>query len=126
MKIDPIIAVKDVENSSKWYQDVFDCRSKHGGEQFDVLVSENEEVFICLHKWGEHEHPTMKDSNIQPGNGLILYLRTKDIEKIYQNIKRMGHSLETDIQLNPNSGKKEFSFRDPDGYYITVSEHHNF
>ena len=25
MKIDPIIAVKDVEKSSKWYQLIFEC-----------------------------------------------------------------------------------------------------
>ena len=44
-KIDPIIAVKDVEASSKWYQSVFDCRSLHGGKEFDILVSENVEIF---------------------------------------------------------------------------------
>lgn len=49
-KIDPIIAVKDVEASSKWYQLVFGCRSMGGGKEFDILVSENEEVLICRHK----------------------------------------------------------------------------
>jgi len=43
-KIDPIIAVKDVEASSKWYQSVFDCRSMHGGKEFNILVSENDEI----------------------------------------------------------------------------------
>lgn len=50
MKFDPIIAVKDVEESSKWYQSVFNCRSIHGGNQFDVLVSKDGVIFICLHK----------------------------------------------------------------------------
>ena len=67
-KIDPIIAVKDIEISSKWYQSVFNCRSMHGGKEFDILVSENNEILICLHKWGEHEHPTMTNPNITPGN----------------------------------------------------------
>jgi hypothetical protein len=52
-KIDPIIAVKNVEASSKWYQSVFGCRSMHGGKEFDVLVSDNDHILICLHK-GEH------------------------------------------------------------------------
>lgn len=60
-KMDPIIAVKDVEASSKWYQSVFGCRSMHGGQEFDILVSKDDEVVICLHKWGEHGHPTMTD-----------------------------------------------------------------
>jgi len=49
-KIDPIIAVKDVEASSKWYQSIFGCRSMHGGNEFDILVSENNVVLLCLHK----------------------------------------------------------------------------
>jgi len=57
IKSDPIIAVKDVEQSSKWYQILFDCKSIHGGKEFDVLVDEHDEVIICLHKWDEHEHP---------------------------------------------------------------------
>ncbi len=43
-KIDPIIAVKDVESSSKWYQSVLGCRSMHGGKEFDILVAENDEI----------------------------------------------------------------------------------
>ena len=62
MKVDPIIAVKNVEESSAWYQAVFDCSSMHGGNNFDVLVAKDGAVFICLHKWGEHDHPTMKKS----------------------------------------------------------------
>lgn len=126
MKIDPIIAVKDVEASSRWYQSVFGCKSKHGGDLFDILVVENEEVLICLHKWGEHEHPTMKSPKIPPGNGLILYFRTKHMKEIRQNIEQFGHPVEEEIRKNPNSGKMEFSLRDPDGYYLIIAEFHNY
>jgi len=121
MKIDPIIAVKNVEESSKWYQG-----SKHGGDEFDVLVTQEDEIFICLHKWGAHEHPTMKNPNISPGNGLILYFRTENMEEIRQNLKEIGHAIEEEIQLNPNSRKREFSMIDPNGYYLTISEFHKF
>jgi len=126
MKFDPIIAVTDVEKSSKWYQSVFDCRSIHGGKQFDVLVSKEDVIFICLHKWGEHEHSTMKNPNITPGNGLILYFRTEKMEEIRQNLENMDYSIEEEIQLNPNSGKREFSIIDPNGYFLTISEFHKF
>ena len=125
-KIDPIIAVKDVEASSKWYQSVFGCKSKHGGSEFDILVSDSDEVLICLHKWGEHDHPTMKEPNTSPGNGLILYFRMENMTEIRQNVKRLGLPIEEDIRLNPNSGKQEFSLRDPDGYYLTISEFHKY
>jgi predicted enzyme related to lactoylglutathione lyase len=125
-KIDPIIAVKDVEASSRWYQSVFGCRSMHGGKEFDILVSESDEVLICLHTWEEHGHPTMVSPAITPGNGLILYFRTENMDVIRQNVKKMGSSVEEDIHLNPNSRKKEFSLRDPDGYYLTITEFHKY
>ena len=81
-KIDPIIAVKDVEASSKWYQQIFGFTRIHGGNEFAVLVSENDESLLCLHKWGEHEHPTMTNPIITPGNGLILYFRTENMKAI--------------------------------------------
>jgi len=124
-KIDPIIAVKDVEASSKWYQSVFDCRSMHGGKEFDILVTENDEILICLHKWGEDQHPTMINPGITPGNGLILYFRTENMDVIRQNVEKIGGSIAEDLHLNPNSRKKEFSLRDPDGYYLTITEFHS-
>jgi catechol 2,3-dioxygenase-like lactoylglutathione lyase family enzyme len=125
-KLDPIIAVKDVEKSSQWYQAVFGFKSMHGGNEFDVLNDENDKVVICLHRWGEHDHPTMKDATNQPGNGLILYFRTDKMEKIHQNAERIGHPIASEIQLNPNSNYKEFSVRDLDGYYLTISEFHKY
>jgi predicted enzyme related to lactoylglutathione lyase len=125
-KIDPIIAVKDVEASSKWYQSVFECRSMHGGKDFDVLVSKDDEILICLHKWREHQHPTLSNPNITPGNGIILYFRTDNMNAIRQNVEMLGGSVEEDVHLNPNSTKKEFSLRDPDGYYLTITEYHKY
>lgn len=125
-KVDPIIAVTDVEASSKWYQEVFGFSNSHGGKEFAVLVAENDEIILCLHKWGEHEHPTMTDPNIKPGNGLILYFRTENLDLIRQNVKELGCSIDEDIHLNPNSTKKEFSLRDPDGYYLTITEFHEY
>ena len=125
-QIDPIIAVRDVEASSTWYQSVFGCRSMHGGKEFDILVSETNEVLLCLHKWGEHGHPTMLNPAITPGNGLILYFRTENINTIRQNVEKLGDNVEEDIHLNPNSTKLEFSIRDPDGYYLTITEFHQY
>lgn len=33
----------------------------------------------------------------------------------------MGVRLEEERHVNPNTGTPEFSLRDPDGYYVTVS-----
>ncbi|MCG8306155.1 MAG: glyoxalase [Cytophagales bacterium] len=126
IKSDPIIAVKDVEKTSKWYQSLLGCKSIHGGSEFDILVDEHDEVIICLHKWGEHQHPTMMNQKIMPGNGLLLYFRTNQLETIRKNAEYVGSKLEEEIHINPNTRKKEFSLRDPDGYYLTITEYHNY
>ena len=124
IKLDPIIAVKDVAASSKWYQSVFGWKRTHGGDNFAVLVSDNDEIILCLHKWGEHEHPTMMNQTISPGHGLILYFRTENMNAIRQNVEAMGYPVEEEIRVNPNSTRKEFSLRDLDGYYLMISEFH--
>jgi predicted enzyme related to lactoylglutathione lyase len=127
IKLDTVIAVKDVDSSARWYEQIFGFKNSspeaHG---FAVLRSEANEIILCLHQWKMDDHPTMKDPDIAPGNGLMLYLRTKNMEKIYQRVVKAGWEIEEDIHLNPKPMKNEFSFRDPDGYFITVSEFHEF
>jgi hypothetical protein len=125
IKTDPIIAATDVEASSKWYQTLFGCKC-HGADKFKTLTDEYGSVLLCLHKWGEDQHPTMMDASITPGNGLILYFRTGNLEKIRENAENLGARIEEDIHLNPNSGKEEFSIRDLDGYYLTITRYHDY
>lgn len=125
-KIDPIIAVADVNDSAKWYESVFGCKRTHGGDDFAVLKDERGEVLICLHKWGEHDHPTMTDPDTTPGNGLIIYYKTQNPEAIHQKVMDMGYPVAKGMHLNPNSNRKEFSLRDLDGYYLTISEYHTY
>ncbi len=98
----------------------------HGHDYFAVLVSEDDEIIMCLHKWGAHEHPTMMKPTPSPGNGLILYFRTENMNTIRQNIEAMGYPVEKDIHLNQNSKKKEFALRDADGYYLTITGYHEY
>ena len=124
--LDPIIAVKDVEASSKWYQKIFGFKSNHGGDHFSVLVSDDNEIILCLHKWNEHNHPTMTSPDITVGNGLLFYFRTENMDMIYQNAIKADCVIEEEVHLNPNSLRQEFSFRDPDGYFLTVTEFHKY
>ena len=126
MKLDTIIAVKDVNSSANWYKEVFGFKRKHGGDDFAVLVSESGEIILCLHRWGEHEHPTMINSETTPGNGLILYFKTEDLNTIRNIIRHMAYPVEEEIHQNPNSTKREFSLRDPDGFYLIITEYHEY
>lgn len=125
-RLDPIIAVKDIKASAAWYRAVFGFSNNHGNDHFAVLVAEDHEVVLCLHKWEEHGHPTMTNPEITPGNGLLLYFRTENMDDIYQNALKAGCMIAEDIHQNPNSLKNEFSLLDPDGYFLTVTEFHSY
>jgi len=124
MKLDTIIAVKDVEASARWYEQVFGFKSN--GVHLAVLKDEHDEIVLCLHPWDMDEHPTMVHPEIAPGNGLILYFKTHNFEAIYQRVLAMGIPIEEALHVNPKPNKKEFSFRDPDGYFLTVTEYHEY
>ncbi len=125
-ELDPIIAVRDVDTSAKWYQQIFGFENAHGGGNFAVLKSETNEVILCLHKWEDHHHPTLTDQSITAGNGLLLYFRTDNMEDIKKKLDHIAWPIEEEPHLNTNSQKKEFSFRDPDGYFLTVTEFHQY
>ena len=127
IRLDPIIAVKDVDDSASWYEAIFCFKnSSPKGHGFAVLKSETNEIVLCLHAWEMDDHPTMRDQSITPGNGLMFYFRTNDLDAIYQRAKNAACRIEEDIHLNHRPMKREFSLRDPDGYYITVSEFHTY
>ena len=57
----------------------------------------------------------------KPGNGLLLFFRVNDFEPALQRARSLVDRLEEEPQMNPNTQTKEFSLRDPDGYYVTIS-----
>ena len=61
MRPQPLICVRDVEASSRWYQRLLGCRSDHGGAEYERLVSRGVLV-LQLHRWDvEHHHGPIGD-----------------------------------------------------------------
>jgi hypothetical protein len=56
-----------------------------------------------------------------PGNGLLLFFRVDDFDLALQRARSLVSRLEEEPHLNSNTGTKEFSLRDPDRYYVTIS-----
>ncbi len=121
-RLETIIAVKNVAISSKWYQELLGLSSNHGGDTFEMLADKNGTVILCLHHWGEHDHPTMTNPSIAVGNGLILYFRVSDFTEVWSNAVHFKLVIEQEPHLNENSGLQQFILRDLDSYYLIVSE----
>ncbi|MGN6287444.1 MAG: VOC family protein [Afipia sp.] len=56
-----------------------------------------------------------------PGNGLLLFFRVDDFDAALHKARALPLRLDEEPHTNPNTGTMEFSLRDPDGYYVTVS-----
>ena len=118
-----IIGVRDVPASSKWYQALFGQAARPAShDHFDQIVDTDETVLLCLHQWGAHEHPSLTSPDTAtPGNGLLLFFRVDDFEPALTRARALVARLEEEPHVNPNTGTREFSLRDPDGYYVTIS-----
>ena len=89
MRPQPLIAVTDVETSSRWYQRLLGCRSNHGGSEYEQLVS-NDQLVLQLHRFEvEHHHGPIGDRNDKPyGNGVVLWLLTRRMDNLRRELFR--------------------------------------
>jgi catechol 2,3-dioxygenase-like lactoylglutathione lyase family enzyme len=117
-----IIGVRDVARSLTWYQSLFGRpESPPHHDYFGQILDADGTVLLCLHKWGAHEHPSLKAPDAVPGNGLLLFFRVDDFDLILKTGRALVSQFEEEPHLNPNTRTLEFSLRDPDGYYVTIS-----
>jgi catechol 2,3-dioxygenase-like lactoylglutathione lyase family enzyme len=118
-----IIGVRDVTASSKWYQSLFgQSQRPPSHDHFDQILDSDGTVLLCLHQWGAHEHPTLTSADAAtPGNGLLLFFRVDDFEETMVRARALAERFVEEAHVNPNTQTREFSMRDPDGYYVTIS-----
>ena len=118
-----IIGVSDVAKSVDWYQSLFgQPRTPPSHAHFGQILDSDGTVLLCLHQWGEHEHPPLTSPDTAtPGNGLLLFFRVDDFDSVLEQARGLAGSFAEEPHLNANTQTQEFSLRDPDGYYVTVS-----
>jgi catechol 2,3-dioxygenase-like lactoylglutathione lyase family enzyme len=118
-----IIGVADVARSFKWYQSLFgQPESSPAHDYFGQILDIDGTVLLCLHEWGAHEHPSLASPDrAEPGNGLLLFFRVDDFDRALPRARALVDALEQEPSMNPNTGTREFTLRDPDGYYVMIS-----
>jgi catechol 2,3-dioxygenase-like lactoylglutathione lyase family enzyme len=118
-----IIGVADVSQSFKWYQSLLSLPEiAPAHDHFGQILDSDGTVLLCLHAWGAHGHPSLTSPHhAKPGNGLLLFFRVDDFDGALQRVPARGFLLEEEPHMNPSTGTMEFSLRDLDGYYVTIS-----
>ena len=127
MRPQPLIAVHDVEASSRWYQRLLGCQSAHGGSEYERLVIGGTLV-MQLHRFKvEHHHGAIGDPDDRPyGNGVLLWFEIDDFDRAMTRVADMGAEVVIPKHRNPPTGDGgpnhwECWLRDPDGYTVVLA-----
>lgn len=123
-----LIAVRDVEASSRWYQHVLGLRSDHGGPTYERLV-DGSTLVLQLHAFdSDHHHGTIGDPGNQVGNGLVLWFgEAADFDGAVVRAAELGTIVVQSPFRNPSEGEgngpghREVWLKDPDGYIVVVA-----
>jgi catechol 2,3-dioxygenase-like lactoylglutathione lyase family enzyme len=129
MRPQPLIAVRDVEATSRWYQRLLGCESAHGGAEYERLTVEGELV-LQLHAWDvEHHHGAIGNPEARPyGNGVLLWFELDDFDGAVERAAELEAEIVLAPHRNPAEGEpgggpahREIWLRDPDGYTVVVA-----
>jgi len=127
MRPQPLICVRDVEASSRWYQRLLGCQSDHGGAEYERLVSRGVLV-MQLHRWDvEHHHGPIGDPDAKPyGNGVLLWFEIDDIDAAIARAAELKAEVVLPRHRNPPDGDGgpnywEYWLLDPDGYTVVLA-----
>jgi len=101
----PLIAVNDVEASSRWYQQLLGCESAHGGPEYERLVFK-EILVLQLHRFDvEHHHGRIGNPADKPyGNGVLLWFEVDDFDAAVARAIAMKADIFRPRHRNPPDG----------------------
>jgi catechol 2,3-dioxygenase-like lactoylglutathione lyase family enzyme len=124
----PLIAVQDVEASSRWYQRLLGVRSDHGGPEYERLVAADGTLQMQLHNWDvEHHHGGIGDPAVKPyGNGVLLWFEIDDFDAAVERSRELQAEVVLAPHRNPPEGPggpahREIWLRDRDGYTVVLA-----
>jgi len=123
-----LIAVRDVEASSRWYQRLLGLRSDHGGPHYERLLAGGELVLQLHRSDVEHHHGRIGDLQAEVGNGVLLWFGdVSDFDDVVDRAAELGAPIVRAPHRNPPEGEgfgpghREIWISDPDGYTVVVA-----
>ncbi|HEX4157495.1 MAG TPA: VOC family protein [Rhizomicrobium sp.] len=120
----PLIAVRDVRASSRWYAELLGANSLPGHEHrntYDRIMCASRLV-LQLHAWDEEDHPNLVNPEAAPpGHGVVLWFQLDDFDRAVERARALAAEIILEPHVNPAPNHREIWLRDPDGYVVVVS-----
>ena len=126
VKSQPILAVRDVIASARWYARVLGSSQPTGSapsdhERLYRRIYVGEELVLQLHAWDEGEHPNLKDPDRAPvGHGVLVWFEVTDYRAAASRARAIGAEV-IEEKFNPSAHHHELWLRDADGYVVVLA-----
>jgi catechol 2,3-dioxygenase-like lactoylglutathione lyase family enzyme len=120
----PLIAVRDVRASSRWYARLLaaDPLPDHKHRDLYDRVYSFGRLILQLHAWDEENHPNLVNPNAAPhGHGVLLWFQVDDFDATVQRAQELRAEVIEEAHFNPAPKHREIWLRDPDGYVVVIS-----
>jgi catechol 2,3-dioxygenase-like lactoylglutathione lyase family enzyme len=123
----PLIAVRDVAASSRWYSRLLgaertsETMSSDHAHIYDRLLRGGS-LFLQLHAWDEEDHPNLVNAKeARPGHGVLLWFEVDDFDAVVKRARALRAKVLLKPHVNPTPGHREMWLRDPDGYVVVIA-----
>jgi len=126
VKSQPILAVRNVLASARWYARILGSAEATGSPPSDHehlyrRIYVGDELVLQLHAWDEEDHPNLKDSDRAPvGHGVLIWFEVEDYGAAAGRARAIGGEV-IEEKFNPNAHHHELWLRDPDGYVAVLA-----
>ena len=120
----PLIAVRDVRASCRWYAKLLgaDSLTEHAHRDlYDRLYSSGRLV-LQLHAWDKQNHPNLVNADAAlHGHGVLLWFEVNDFDAAVERARALGAEVVLEPHVNPAPKHREMWLRDPDGYVVVIA-----
>jgi hypothetical protein len=120
----PLIAVRHVRESSRWYAELLgaDGLAEHSHRDVYDRISRAGRLLLQLHAWDEEDHPNLVDAAAAPvGHGVVPWFQVGDFDQAVERARRQGAEIIEGPFVNPAPQHRELWLRDPDGYVVVIA-----
>jgi hypothetical protein len=120
----PLIAVRDVRASGRWYAELLgaDSLPEHSHRDVYDRISRSGRLLLQLHAWDREDHPNLVNADAAPpGHGVVLWFQVDEFDLVVERVRGLRAEIIEEVHINPAPQHREIWLRDPDGYVVVVA-----